>query len=228
MSVRYGLSFVTSICCLYSPSLTAIQSTLSCHTGQFYNDTPDLEVSRVYLVDALKVTYFNQQSSKSLLLYQRDLKSWDIISNTVTTPKIQTSAVCQTHIDQSTQPPIHWNTRTDSRFPPSQWEAALLCNGVSHWLGTSLESALNTSQHKLVKNHSNDLSFHSHIWNGVYNNLNQLTTKFDFWCLSFSKKLETLLYPLSNSVFMKCNILRCAILHSFITFFITFFYYIKW
>ena len=32
--------------------------------------------------------------------------------------------------------------RTDSRFAPSQWETALLCNAVSHWLGASLESAL--------------------------------------------------------------------------------------
>ena len=32
--------------------------------------------------------------------------------------------------------------RADSRFVPSQWETALLCNDVSHWLGTSLESAL--------------------------------------------------------------------------------------
>ena len=32
--------------------------------------------------------------------------------------------------------------RADSRFPPSQWEAALLCNDDSHWLGTSLETAL--------------------------------------------------------------------------------------
>ena len=33
-------------------------------------------------------------------------------------------------------------SRADSRFAPSQWETALLCNGVSHWLGTSLESGL--------------------------------------------------------------------------------------
>ena len=32
--------------------------------------------------------------------------------------------------------------RADSRFVPSQWEMALLCNDVSHWLGTNLESAL--------------------------------------------------------------------------------------
>ena len=30
----------------------------------------------------------------------------------------------------------------DSRFAPSQWETALLCNDVSHWLGASLDSAL--------------------------------------------------------------------------------------
>ena len=31
--------------------------------------------------------------------------------------------------------------RADSRFASSQWETALLCNGVSHWLDASLESA---------------------------------------------------------------------------------------
>ena len=41
-----------------------------------------------------------------------------------------------------------WNTtwpfrlRADSRFAPSQWETLLQSNGVSHWLGTNLESAL--------------------------------------------------------------------------------------
>ena len=33
-------------------------------------------------------------------------------------------------------------SRADSRIAPSQWETALLCNSVSHWLGASLESAL--------------------------------------------------------------------------------------
>ena len=32
--------------------------------------------------------------------------------------------------------------RADSRFAPSQWDTALLCNDVSHWLGANLESAL--------------------------------------------------------------------------------------
>ena len=37
-----------------------------------------------------------------------------------------------------------WKTylSADSRFAPSQWEAALLCNDVSHWLAANLESAL--------------------------------------------------------------------------------------
>ena len=34
------------------------------------------------------------------------------------------------------------NLRADSRFAPSQWEMALICNDISHWLGASLESAL--------------------------------------------------------------------------------------
>ena len=33
-------------------------------------------------------------------------------------------------------------SRADSRFVSSQWETALLCNDVSHWLGASLELAL--------------------------------------------------------------------------------------
>ena len=32
--------------------------------------------------------------------------------------------------------------RADPRFVPSQWETALLCNDISHWLGAILESAL--------------------------------------------------------------------------------------
>ena len=36
---------------------------------------------------------------------------------------------------------VIWN-RNDSMFVPSQWETALLCNDVSHWLGANIESAL--------------------------------------------------------------------------------------
>ena len=45
----------------------------------------------------------------------------------------------------------HVNT-DDSRFAPSQWETALLCNAVSHWLGASLESTLvNTADPGLLQ-----------------------------------------------------------------------------
>ena len=40
---------------------------------------------------------------------------------------------------------LYWTCtlgRPDSRFAPSQWETALLCNDVSYCLGASLESAL--------------------------------------------------------------------------------------
>ena len=35
-----------------------------------------------------------------------------------------------------------WYCRADSRFAPGQWEAALLCTDISHWLGANLESVL--------------------------------------------------------------------------------------
>ena len=34
-----------------------------------------------------------------------------------------------------------------TRFAPSQWETALLCNDVSHWLGVRLESAVKAISH---------------------------------------------------------------------------------
>ena len=38
--------------------------------------------------------------------------------------------------------PYHSSHRADSRLAPSQWETPLQSNGVSHWLGANLESAL--------------------------------------------------------------------------------------
>ena len=49
-------------------------------------------------------------------------------------------------------PGIHFTKeliiRADSRFAPNQWETALLCNDVYHWLGASIESALKFQQVK--------------------------------------------------------------------------------
>ena len=39
------------------------------------------------------------------------------------------------------------NDRADSWFEPNQWETALLCNEVSHWVGASLKSDLNCTAH---------------------------------------------------------------------------------
>ena len=36
--------------------------------------------------------------------------------------------------------------RAESKFAPSQWEMALLCNDISHWLGESLVSTLLSSE----------------------------------------------------------------------------------
>ena len=42
------------------------------------------------------------------------------------------------------------NYMANSRFAPSQWETALLCNDISHWLGANLESALNYIRSDLI------------------------------------------------------------------------------
>ena len=52
---------------------------------------------------------------------------------------------------------VYWpyhkeSTRADSWFAPRQWEMALRCNDVSHWLGASLESALKYTISVLVTN----------------------------------------------------------------------------
>ena len=54
--------------------------------------------------------------------------------------------------------PIQWN-RADSRFAPSQWEMALQSNDVSHWLGASLESALNVMRQHYGSKHTFSVHF---------------------------------------------------------------------
>ena len=39
-------------------------------------------------------------------------------------------------------------------FAPSQWETALLCNDVSHWLGTHLDSALIMQRGSIITYHA--------------------------------------------------------------------------
>ena len=45
---------------------------------------------------------------------------------------------------------LHYNM-AHSRFAPSQWETALLCKDVSHWLGANLESVLLQWCHMSIK-----------------------------------------------------------------------------
>ena len=56
---------------------------------------------------------------------------------------------CESQIRESWYVDIHH--RDDSRFATSQWEMALLCNDVTHWLGTNLQNigtALSNQKYK--------------------------------------------------------------------------------
>ena len=68
------------------------------------------------------------------------LKSWRIwLRMTGTKPQHHT-----TQMEKGYCNVLHLtNHRADSRFAPSQWETALLCNDVSYCLGANLEWALN-------------------------------------------------------------------------------------
>ena len=58
--------------------------------------------------------------------------------------------ILQLKFMNSLRPEDDYMYRADSRFAPRQWETALLCNDVSYWLGTSLESALYVAVHLVV------------------------------------------------------------------------------
>ena len=53
----------------------------------------------------------------------------------------------------------HMRYRGDSRFVPSQWETAMLCNDVSHWLDAGLQPALKYTEKSSssIYNTENDL-----------------------------------------------------------------------
>ena len=68
-------------------------------------------------------------------------------------------------------PQIHCYVRADSRFAPSKWETALLCNDVSHWLGTSLESVLLCDSAQIGKFAQDNIDY-THVmvkYNAFYN-----------------------------------------------------------
>ena len=84
--------------------------------------------------------------------------------------------------------------RADSRFPPSQWEAALLCNDDSYWLGTSLESALYSL--RIAKK-----MMLVYVWDSAATRRNNVYAPI---------RLKGLMYVLTHNVKMKCcgNILQ--------------------
>ena len=55
---------------------------------------------------------------------------------------------------------VYSGIRADSRFASTLWETALLCNDVSHWLGASLETALQW-------HHSFNTQLMSREWNSM-------------------------------------------------------------
>ena len=63
-----------------------------------------------------------------------------------------------------------WCYRAASRFAPSQWETALLCDDASHWLGASLESALCYS---VSLGHNDIYKFFIYIFKYVYRMINK-------------------------------------------------------
>ena len=68
---------------------------------------------------------------------------------------VQWDIALQTHIVYESRT---MRDRADSRFVPSQLEMPLFCNNASHWLGTSLESALRycSPKHTLVGMNGHD------------------------------------------------------------------------
>ena len=61
--------------------------------------------------------------------------------------------------------------RDDSRFAPSQWETASLCNDVSRWLGASLDSTLQLLYylcHRLRQNILLQRPQNYPLWNYTY------------------------------------------------------------
>ena len=78
----------------------------------------------------------------------------------------------------------HNMVRAESRFAPNQWETALHCNDVSHWLGASLESALHGYPKvtlKVMNDWFTSLLFHiywpSHAWNKAISNFDLENSK---------------------------------------------------
>ena len=84
-----------------------------------------------------------------------DVSSWNMITSWSWHHELITQSYNEI-IARCNEIPIYTH-RADSRFAPSQWETALLCNDISHWLGTNLDSALHTQSTRNQLEHYNDI-----------------------------------------------------------------------
>ena len=159
---------VTLTCLFISLSNVIFPSLQYCERHHIYHDEPyNAILSLIYLFCLCYKSIHNQikchgyQHLKLAPIYFSDV-TWALLS--LKPPALDCLSNClfrlinyRTHIEALYYWPfVRWicrrpvdipsQTRADSRFTPSQWETALLCNDVSHWLGASLESALQTAR----------------------------------------------------------------------------------
>ena len=81
--------------------------------------------------------------SNTLPIYQKTFEWYRCVQWFMSSCSLYTDAVAF----------YHMQTTADSRFTPSQWETSLQSNAISHWLGTNLESALQTTKQSYQPEH---------------------------------------------------------------------------
>ena len=108
---------------------------------------------------AIQAVLMTQDSTwiRTVLLFIRYIQACQYKMNTITWYKIDMHvkrlllrSFLTACVERGPWKSLSWITSTmaglyhkpDSRFAPSQWETALLCNVILHWLGASLELAL--------------------------------------------------------------------------------------
>ena len=109
----------------FNESLICQTMTFNCNCFILQTDRVTYEQFRAWVLrnrDATSVTRWLLQDAPTVSL-----------SNNQETPTFYQTLAGVTHC-------MYY--RADSRFTPSQWETALHCNDVIHWLGANLESAL--------------------------------------------------------------------------------------
>ena len=92
------------------------------------------------------------------------------------------------------------NSRADSRFAPSQWETVLLCNGLSHWLGAVLASAMNSVLVTCCDSHSGQL-VRDHVGYGLSQWKTTLHYNVVYHCLKPCSEWSLVVYVIYNYVF---------------------------